>query len=256
MGSFRCLARSLGLGLLLLMASARPALARELLFVGTGFPRVYMTSATGQPRGLAVDLLELVAARSGWTLRFESYPWPRAQLMVERGQAQILVGPYRTPERELRFSFSQHAFYEDALIFFARKSQSTLWTGDFEAIKPNTIVQVLGWAYGDYFEHARSGLKVSTVRDVETGVKMLAMGRVDLLATNERNTVAVLEAMGLTQDLVACSPPIAHLRGHFAFPRNAEGEALRDSLDQVLQQLRSSGELRELGRRWKVRLPE
>lgn len=51
-------------------------------------------------------------------------------MMAEQGQADILIGPYRTPEREARFLFSKRGFYEDALVFYALPSNAGLWRGD------------------------------------------------------------------------------------------------------------------------------
>jgi polar amino acid transport system substrate-binding protein len=249
---FIALLLCLGLGLLV------PAQAHELLVVGTDFPRIYETAAEagGRPTGLGVDLLLLAAARMGHSLRFEVYPWLRAQALVERGQADILVGPYRTPDRELRYSFSPQAFYEDKLVFYVRREQSGLWHGDYAALAGRPVGQVQGWAYGERFEQARAGLRISTPRDVATGLQMLLRGRIDLLASNERNTEPVLQRLGLGQQLQLSGPPIGLLRGHFAFPHDARGQALRKALDQAMSALRANGELAALSRRWKVKIPE
>jgi polar amino acid transport system substrate-binding protein len=234
------------------------AQARELLVVGTDFPRIYEPAETpgAPPTGLGVDLLTLVAARLGHSLRFEVYPWLRAQAMVERGLADILVGPYRTPERELRYSFSPQAFYEDALVFYVRREQTGLWRGNYAELRQRPVALVQGWAYGDSFERERVHLQLSTARDVVTGLHMLRLGRVDLLASNERNTQPALDRLGLSQALLPSGPPIGQLRGHFAYPRDARGQALRDELDRAMTALRASGALAELSRRWKVKIPE
>jgi len=233
-----------------------PVQARELLAVGTQFPRVFEATEAGPPIGLAVDLLTQAAASQGQQIRFQLYPWPRAQAMVENGKADILIGPYRTPEREARYLFSQLAFYEDALIFYARRRQVPLWHGDFAALEGHEVGLVQGWAYGEALEQARGRLRISTARNVETGLLMLQRGRVELLASNERNTAPVITAMGLGEEFLPLQPPIGLLRGHFAYPRTAAGEALRLALDRALAQLRATGELRELARRWKVKTPE
>ncbi|MEJ5999654.1 substrate-binding periplasmic protein [Paucibacter soli] len=237
-------------------AACAPVLARELLVVGTHFPRLFMQEAGAPVQGLGVDILSLAAARAGHSLRFELLPWARAQAMVQAGQADILVGPYRTPERELKFAFSQLAFYEDALVFYARRSQPPLWHGDFAELRNHSIGLVHGWAYGEAFDQARPGLRLSTALDVESGLKMLLLGRIDLLASNERNTRPVLEAQGWVDLLVRVGPQLGQLRGHFAYPHTPEGEALRDQLDRHLANLRSAGALRELGERWGVKIPD
>lgn len=111
--------------LLTLLTGLPPAGAagpRELLVVGTSFPRIYEQEEAG-PSGLGVELLRRALGSRGQGMRFEFYPWLRAQAMVESGQADILMGPYRTPEREQRFLFSPQAFYEDALVFYARRER-------------------------------------------------------------------------------------------------------------------------------------
>ncbi|WP_428502996.1 substrate-binding periplasmic protein [Roseateles sp.] len=230
--------------------------ARDLLAVGTQFPRVLELDSKGQARGMAVDLLNRAAAQQGHSLRFEILPWARAQLMVEQGLADVLIGPYRSPERLSRFLFSQLPFYEDALVFYASPAKAELWRGDWSSLSGRSVGLVLGWAYGEAVEHARSKLLISNPGDVATGLRMLQRGRIELLASNERNTTPVLEALGLTQQFVPLQPPIAVQAGHFAYPRNAQGEALRLDLDRSLETLRSTGVLRELGRQWGVRVPD
>lgn len=241
---------------LLLALQGGAAQARELLAVGTHFPRIIEWDAKGQPRGLAVDLLTKAAAQQGHTLRFEALPWARAQLMVEQGQADVLIGPYRSPERLARFLFSQLAFYEDALVFYASPAKAPLWNGDWARLSGRSVGLVLGWTYGGALEQARSSLLISNPGDVATGLRMLQRGRIELLASNERNTAPVLETLGLTQQFQALQPPIAVQAGHFAYPRTSQGEELRQALDRSLESLRISGVLRDLARQWGVRIPE
>ncbi|MFY7864865.1 substrate-binding periplasmic protein [Roseateles sp.] len=230
--------------------------ARELLAVGTQFPRIIEWDAKGQANGLAVDLLTRAAAEEGHTVRFEALPWARAQLMVELGQADILIGPYRSPERQARFLFSQRAFYEDALVFYASPAKAALWNGDWSRLSGRSVGLVLGWAYGGAMEQARSTLLVSNPGDVATGLRMLQRGRIELLASNERNTAPVLQTMGLAQQFQALQPPIAIQSCYFAYARNPQGEELRQKLDRSLGTLQSSGVLRELARQWGVRIPD
>lgn len=244
-----------------LALAAQPALARELLVVGTQFPRIFEARGknplSGDADGLGAELMRRVAARLGLPLRFQVLPWLRAQAMVEQGLADVLVGPYRTPEREGRFLFSRQAFYADALVFYARRNLASHWVGDFTALAQVPVAIVQGWAYGDEFERARPSLQqLSTALTVETGLLMLKRGRIELLASNERNTAPVIESLGLTRELQVLNPPLGYQRGHFAFTRSPQGEALRDGLDQVMGQLRATGEWRELARKWHITIPE
>ena len=210
--------------------------------------------ARANPRGSAWICCD---ALLGESLRLELLPYQRAQYDVEIGEADVLVGPYRTAEREARFLFSQRAFYEDAMVFYARRNEASLWSGQFAALASLSIGAVKGWTYGSGFEGMRPHLpRLSLVNDVASGLQMLQLGRLDLFASNERNTTPVLEALRLEGALLPVAPHLDLLRGHFAFPRNAAGEALRRRHDAQFELLLRQGEFARLAQRWGVRVPQ
>lgn len=177
------------------LAGSQPV-QRRVLVAGTVFARLFEpvpgAAPTARPQGFAVDLLDAVLLPAGVTPTYELFPWLRAQAMIEQGSAQILVGPYRTREREARMRFSSQAFYEDAMVFYARAGQHDLWRDDFNALRTLQIGTVHGWVYGDRFEQARRHLAVTQVRDLPTALRMLQLGRLDLIAANQRNSEPVL----------------------------------------------------------------
>lgn len=239
------------------LALSLPVLGQvqSVLVVGTTFARLFMPGPQDRPQGLAVDLLDRILQPLGVAPRYELYPWLRAQAMLAQGQAQILVGPYRTPEREPLMRFSQHAFYEDAMLFYARREALGLWRGDYGALQGLRVGVVQGWVYGAEFEQRRAQLRPESLRDLATGLRMLERGRLDLLAANERNAQPVLETLGLSQALLPCRPPLGRLRGHFALGLDEDGAQWRQRVDAGLARLRANGELAALAARWQVTLP-
>ncbi|MEK1905347.1 MAG: transporter substrate-binding domain-containing protein [Pseudomonas sp.] len=247
--------RSTLLAGLLLVLCCTPCQAREWLVVGTSFPQVFERSETGQFSGLAPELLQQMSGELGASLRFELYPWARAQRMVEQGQADILIGPYRTPEREARFAFAAAPFYQDRIVFYARRGQGLSWDGSFASLQPHRIAVIRGWTYGSRFEAARAQMQLDTVEGVPNGLRMLVAGRIELLATNHRNTLPHLEALQLTDQLVELQPQIDVQQGYFAFPRDAGHAELREHFDQVFQGFVARGELARLADRLGVSVP-
>lgn len=236
--------------------SALPAAqAAELLAVGTEFRNVFERTPSGEFIGLGVDVVRALAQQAGDTVRFEIYPWPRAQAMVELGQAEILIGPYKTPEREARFSFLERAFYQDRMVFFARSGSLREWRGKYDNLDGIHIAAISGWVYGAAFDHARPKLKVSNAPKLENGVLMLVHGRVELLAANRRNIEPVLQSLRLQNAVVELSPIIDVQNGYLAFPRNVQFDALRLRYNQAFNQLVDRGELARLGRKHDVQLP-
>ncbi|TFW17063.1 substrate-binding periplasmic protein [Duganella callida] len=247
---------SLLLALTLAASAPRQAAAAERVAVGASFSHIFEQGADGQWQGLGVDVLRALATRAGDTIHFKLYPWPRAQAMVERAQADILVGPYKSPERLQRFDFIDLPFYRDRMIFYARRDDNIAWRGDLAALKGRRLVAVRGWHYGAQFDQARAQLDVSEVPMLENGLQMLSLGRVDLLATNQRNTTRLVDNLHLNDTLTALCPDIAQLDGYMAFPRDARYSAVRARYNVLFGEMVRSGELARLGARNGVLVPD
>lgn len=242
-----------GLGWVGAMALARPARATQLRAVGAQFARIFEGAEGQAPKGLAVDLLGQLF---GDGVRCEWLPWPRAQLMLEQGEADILIGPYRTPEREMRMLFSVRSFYSDAMVWYARRGEEARWNGEFSELALTPVAAVRGWAYGSRFERMKPTLgQLTWVQNVEAGLQMLSKHRVELFAANDRNCQPVLQRLNLADAVGRCSPPLDVLHGHMAFGRSAAGEELSRRYDQAFEQWLRTGSAAELYRRWGVDRP-
>lgn len=243
--------------LALALGASAPAAshAAQRVAVGATFSRIFEQGANGQWQGLGVDVLRALSARAGDTVVFQLYPWPRAQAMVERAQADILVGPYKSPERAKRFAFLDQAFYRDRMVFYARRDAEPAWRGDLSALKQRRIAAVRGWHYGPQFDLARPQLDISDVPQLENGLQMLALGRVQLLASNERNSTGLIDALHLDASLTVLCPDIARLDGYLAFPRDPKFSAVRERYNALFTEMVRSGELARLGARNGVLVP-
>jgi polar amino acid transport system substrate-binding protein len=247
------LARALALTL----AACTPLVsqAAERVAVGASFTRIFEQSEDGEWRGLGVDVLRALAARAGDTMRFKLYPWPRAQAMVERAQADILVGPYKSPERAQRFAFIDQPFYRDRVLFYGQRDSKLPWHGDLVALKRRRIATMRGWHYGMQFEQARPLFDISEVPRLENGLQMLALGRVELFAANQRNIGELVSELRLQRAVTALCPDITQLDGYLAFPRDARFAAVHKRYNALFNEMVRSGELARLGARNGVLVP-
>ncbi|MFB9246001.1 transporter substrate-binding domain-containing protein [Massilia antarctica] len=246
--------RALLLGAAAALALPAGAAPRELLVVGAHFARVY-ERANGEFSGMAVEIIRAIAGELGQPVYFELYPWARAQSMVAQGQADILVGPYKSPERLELFTFSERPFYQDQMVFFSRSNAPFAWDGSYASLRGKRIVIINGWAYGDEFDAARKDLLVSVTNSVESALTMLSHGRVDLFASNVRNTEPVVPLLALEGKVVPVGRTICLQRGFFAFPRRPEYDVMRARFDHAFNAYVDSGELRKLGKRLNVQVP-
>ncbi len=232
-----------------------PAAARDLLVIGTHFERVYERGQEGEIVGLGPEIVRLVAERLGHRAIFELYPWARAQALVAQGKADILVGPYKTFERQQLMAFSKLPFYQDQMVFYVRKGTLLDWSGDYATLADQRIAIVNGWAYGPAFDKARPQLRLDVVNSVDSGLKMLAAQHVTMFASNRRNTEPVLGRLGMAGQ-VAMLPRVIEVQdGYFGFPKRPAADALRKEFDAEFQRMVDSGELKRLGQRHEVNVP-
>lgn len=245
----------LGLALLPVLFAPLQAQARELLAVGAQFERVFEYQSSGEYQGLGAELVRILAARTGNTVRFRMVPWARAQAMLAQGQADILIGPYKAPERFSSMAFSEKPFYQDQIVFYTRQDASFSWDGNYATLKNRRLVMLNGWAYGVELERARPTLQVSVANNVENGLKMLVHNHVDLFVTNRRNTEPVVTRLSMERQVRILPRVLEVQNGYFAFPRSPEFDRLRLQFDQEFNALIDSGELKRLGRRFEVTVP-
>ncbi|MEB0137711.1 MULTISPECIES: substrate-binding periplasmic protein [unclassified Undibacterium] len=236
------------------LLAALPLPAAEVLAVGSEFAGIFEASEANGYTGLGVEIVRQLAQKNGDTVRFELYPWNRAQWMVENGYAQVLIGPYKTAEREGKFKFSARPFYRDILAFYTRQGSNVGWNGDYASLRTRKVAVINGWAYGEAFEAARTQIKPELVHTLSNGLTMLAAGRIDLLATNLRNSEAQLRKLDLKLGFAIVAPLIDTQDGYLAYCRST-CERMRQAYDDSFEQMRVSGDLSALARRFEVRLP-
>ncbi|MFZ6850060.1 substrate-binding periplasmic protein [Undibacterium sp. RuRC25W] len=231
------------------------AYAAQVYAVGTEFARIFERKGDGEYVGLSVDIIRALARQNGDTVSFDIFPWRRAQWMVENGHAQILIGPYKTAERETKFTFAQRPFYQDVMAFYVRRDAMALnWDGNYASLGNSKLAVINGWVYGQRFESARSVLKPAVANSLENGLNMLVAKRVDFLATNLRNSDALLNKMGLSAKVLILQPFIDRQDGYLAYCK-VGCDALRVRYDELFEQLYVSNALHDMARKYEVRLP-
>ncbi|BBB67274.1 ABC transporter substrate-binding protein [Undibacterium sp. YM2] len=243
---------------LLALVFARPvtlAHAGQVLAVGTEFANVFERTPTGEFTGLGADIIRALARQNGDEVKFEIYPWARAQWMVEHEQAQILIGPYKTAEREAKYGFARRAFYRDIMALYIRKGSDLSWDGNYASMPGLKLGVINGWVYGPQFESLRATVKPVVANTLTNGLNMLLAKRVDYLASNMRNTEATMKTMGIGNELQMIEPFMDMQDGYLAYCKNANCEQLRLRYDELYEQLRDGGILQLMARRLGVRLP-
>ena len=226
--------------------TARAQEKQDFLFVGTHFAEILELNAAGRHRGLAVDILERISEATGDRFEIRMLPWKRAQTMVQKGVADALIGPYKTAAREKFLHYSEQAFYEDRMVFIARRDEAFDWEGDFDDLRGLRVVTVRGWAYGEEFENHLDLMRPHISNTIFLGMQMLLNGRADLLAGNERNALEAIHQNFAKGKVVFLRPPFHWMTGYFGFSRAKPALAMQQRFNKALGEIVTSGELARL----------
>lgn len=245
----------MALGAVPLLSFARPPALRELVAAGTRNEGIFERDANGVFSGLGVELVRRLAQRHAYQPRFEIYPWRRALEVVAGGKADLLVAPYKTPERQRVLRYSELPFFQDEVAFYVRTDAMPVWEGDYALLGNRRIAVINGWSYGAAFTRAAPRLNISVTNTVENGLRMLERGHVELFASNRRDTEPVVQRLGLQDAVMALAPLIEVMDGYVAYPLTPRYPELPAQYDRLLAELVRNGELQKLANRYGATLP-
>ncbi|MDG1580662.1 transporter substrate-binding domain-containing protein [Pseudomonas sp. GOM6] len=229
--------------LLLLLCSAG-AWAQEpgqpLRVVTDYWPPFRMAGADGQLEGLDIDLLRELEKRTGLRFEIRLQPWARALEDMRSGQADLMTGLARTPEREQYIDYLEPSYYGCAPRFYGAPQRAESLVS-YQQLQGLRIGYVLQSVYFEPFDSDTSLLKVG-VKNEDQLLKMLLRGRVELLIGTDCQVDYQLRDAQLAQRLVklAYQPP-ASTSLYLGLSRAAGHSDERDLLIDTLQQLLREG---------------
>lgn len=133
--------------------------------------------------GMYYDLLKLALARINCQAEFSELPSARAFKMLERGEADLMMGPLRTPEREVYLHYTQIVLPSEPKTFYTHRSSAPI--RELSDLQGRVIAVQRGKRYGALFD-AGTGYTRYEVNDYGKALEMLAARRVDVVVLPAR----------------------------------------------------------------------
>lgn len=150
--------------------------------IGTYRP-YYEFTAGGGARGMAVDYLNAVAERAGFTVDYVSEPsWSAALDDIRaRRTIDLLPSAYRTAEREEYLTFTR-PYLESPSVIFAR--QDSPFVGTMDDLKGKTIVVERGYVTEQWLRARFPAVRLLEVETTDEALQALAAGKADAYIGN------------------------------------------------------------------------
>jgi polar amino acid transport system substrate-binding protein len=224
--------------------------ARDLRVIAESFPTIAEAGSDGVLKGVGVDVIRLIAERLHQSITISVVPWGRSLQQMQHGEADILLGPYPTPERAAYMDFSRRGIYRAKVGLFALAGHEIDWQGDYRKLQGLRIGTTLAWYYGAAFAAQAANLTLDPATRQPDSFKMLLRGRVDLVVTTESAAQATIDNLKIAGQVVELAPIVDVLEGHIGFAKTPEMRNVRLAFDQVLEELISDGSVAQINQRY------
>ena len=225
------------------------AFAETYKFVGTTFPFILEKDSSGKIKGIGAEIAREVITKMGHNIEISIYPWKRVQFMVITGVAHVLIGPYKTPEREQIFDYNKYHFYQDNMVFYAKSGLKQSWDGKFSSLQDKTIAIMAGWSYGSEADANLKKLNTHEFYSVLKGLELVLFERYDFCALNQRNASYIIQKHNLHSKFDIIDPPISITKGYFGFSKKFKLNKLIIQFDKGLKTLIDSNKVSLLNKK-------
>jgi polar amino acid transport system substrate-binding protein len=238
------------LAVLILLISGTPAEARDLRVIADAFPTIAEVDANGAMRGVGIEIVRTIADKLKLPITITVIPWGRSLQQMLHGDADILIGPYPTPDRAAYMDFSRQAIYRAKVALFARTAKNVDWQGDFQKLVGLRIGTTLAWYYGTKFAEQQASLTLDPAVRQPDSFRMLLHDRVDLVVTTESAAQAAIEQLGITDQVVELAPLVDILEGHIGFSKAPAMTPVRLDFDKALDELIADGSVARINQKY------
>lgn len=238
------------LAVLFLLLSCASTQARDLRVIAEGFPTIAEVDASGMMSGVGIEVVRAVAAKLKMPISISVIPLGRSLQQMEHGEADILIGPYPTPERALYMDFSTQAIYRAKVGLFALSGKQIDWRGDFSKLDGLRIGTTLAWYYGEKFHSQQPTLTLDPAIQQPDSFRMLLHNRVDLVITTESAARATIQQLGIADQIVELTPLVDTLEGHIGFSKSPDMLPVRLAFDKALDELVADGSVARINQKY------
>lgn len=199
----RALVFGFGLGLAGQPVLSSPAAAEELVAFTGYLPPL---SINEQEKGIAVELMELVAEEAGLDIKIRFAPWRRAQLLAENTPGSLLFTAAYSRNRSEKFQYIAPLLYTESAFVTLDQPLDT-----FEkAIESGKVIGVhLGSQRSQILQ--RFGVRnVEEIPSAEQMSVMLKTGRIDAWYTMSVRASYMFRQQGYDPGSLVIGAPVTH----------------------------------------------
>lgn len=196
-------------------------------------PKVFI-SEDGRPSGIFVDIIEFIAEREGWNLKYVPGTWAEGLERLAGGEIDLMPDVAYTAERGKRFSFHRVQVLSSWFQAYARRNSGIKSILDLNGKRVALLEKSVQQEAFIRFSHG-FGLNIDlvSVPDFKTMFEIVANGQADAAITNQFYGAMHARKYGLEDTAVVFEPSALF----FAAARGAH-EPLLNTIDKYLEDIK------------------
>ena len=237
--------------LLLLLAFPVPAGAAEgpvqdrpLLFLGNDRIPPFIWVENQRPVGLVIDLARALVDNASLHARIEAMAWPRAQAMVEAGEADALLQINPSPGREQAYDFSG-PLLESHFHLFRRTNRPEIQ--GLDALAGKRVGVEAGGLPMEYLTGHGQARPVA-IPNWQRGFEMLLAGQLDAVFVDRWVGEYELQ-LNRIEGIAVVDPPVVTSSSRIAVKKG--NRALLERIDAGLASIQADGTRERILRQWR-----
>ncbi len=236
--------------LLILLFSFSYAKADEIVFVGDLWPP-FNAEPLSEDEGYLIDIVREIFEGEGHTVKYSVRPWTRAIMEVKAGTFNALLGPFKSEAPG--FIFPKEEIGASTLSFYTKADSTWIFNG-IDSLKEVRLGVIQDYNYRPWLQEYRTSHPENFVvmpgeKAIETNIKMLLNGRIDVIPTNMNSFLYRAKTGGYLdkirfagRDNIGESQKI-----YIAFsPNHNSSNKYADILSTGLIEMRASGRLQQI----------
>jgi polar amino acid transport system substrate-binding protein len=194
--------------------------------------------------GVDVEVTGTVLKNIGYDSEIQIMSWSRAINLAKQAKIDVLLGCYKTPDRDAALYFSQEPSSVSRIDLCYRKGADFEYSG-IDSLTGKKIGILRDFSYGDAIDNA-THLSLAVGNHLETNFKKLLSGQLDAVLVNRTVGAATAEKMGILDQLAYSDEPIHQENAYTVFARKPGYEELAGRYSTALIAFKQTDEYRAI----------
>lgn len=197
-------------------------------------------------KGFEVDVMNAVGEQTGDDIEFVTASFSGLAGMLDSGRIDTIANQITiTPERKAKYAFTQPYVYDGAQVVVREGNDAIQGVED---LKEKTVAVNLGSNYEQLLRELPYADEIN-IKTYESNIEQdVALGRADAFVMDRVSATQVIKDKPLPLQLAG--KPFSRIENALPFRDDDAGRALRDRVDDALDELREDGTLTQISEKW------